>query len=161
MSLSEVVARRASSAGNQRMEGSRMTKGEAGKSGWRAMSEFLSRRRGDAEVRGRRRRRGFLSRRRGGAEGERGIFEAVDGTEYAVFHPSGTEVEEVPKLKASEAEIGLDLLAVGVVEGFDGLQLDDHFAFDQEVSAEGFVEGHGFVDDLDGDLALGAQTFRG
>src|SRR6056297_800647 len=83
--------------------------------------------------------------------------QAVDRTSDATLHYILTKVQQITELHVTELQIGQKLLLVGVRDSLDGLQFDDHFALDNDVSPEAFVEANAPAHYGDRHLAFRAE----
>ena len=71
-----------------------------------------------------------------------------------MLHHVLSEVQQVAELHAGKLQIGQKLLLVGIADPLNGLQLDDHFALDNDVCPEAFVETHAPAHDGNRHLAF-------
>ena len=66
--------------------------------------------------------------------------EAVDGSRDAVLHDSRTEVQQKTELHVGEPQVSQELLLMGVVGRFHGLQFHNDLALSYDIGAKSLIE---------------------
>ena len=68
------------------------------------------------------------------------LFEAIDSSDDAFFRQRSPEVEDVAEFEISEAQIGLNLLAVRPADLCNRLEFDDDFVRYHQIRAKGLIK---------------------
>lgn len=64
----------------------------------------------------------------------------VDGSSDSIAHEGLSKIQQAAEFQAGKTEVCEQLLLVGRSDALDGLQLNDDFAFNDEVGAKAFTE---------------------